>query len=170
MPLAPENFFLHIFPCVGQSVSGWVPLELSPPPPLVGARQMLWVPAKSGCLPLSFRPPPPLLIKTVASTRTCTQFRQGQSLRVHVGLCACVLFTSRGLPHGHGAPRGFTRGLKWSRLGHKTLDLVSRRVWSWPHILPLTGALTSAPLGALGEEHVCDAWTATGAAVSGVLC
>ena len=42
-PKAPENFVPLIFLCVpvsvGQSVSGWVPLELSPPPPPSAARQ-----------------------------------------------------------------------------------------------------------------------------------
>ena len=31
------RYFLYIFPCVGQSVSGWGPLELNHPPPPVGA-------------------------------------------------------------------------------------------------------------------------------------
>ena len=57
---APVNLFPYIFPRVGQSVSGWVPLELTPPPPPpVGVGHVLWVPAKSGCIPFSFCPPPP---------------------------------------------------------------------------------------------------------------
>ena len=35
-PKAAEHFFPHIFFCVGQSVSAWVRLELSPPPPRGG--------------------------------------------------------------------------------------------------------------------------------------
>ena len=53
--LAPKRqitFSSMNFPCAGQSVSGWVPLELSPPPP-VGVGQVLWVPA------LLILPPPP---------------------------------------------------------------------------------------------------------------
>ena len=63
-PKAPENLFPSFFLCVGQSVRGWVPLELSPPPPpAVGVGQVLWVPAKSGCLPISFCSPPPPVAK-----------------------------------------------------------------------------------------------------------
>ena len=43
-PKAPASFPPHIVPRVGQSVSGWVPLELS---------------ECCGCLPFSFQPPPP---------------------------------------------------------------------------------------------------------------
>ena len=32
-PKAPEKTFRCSFPCVGQSVGGWVPLELTLPPP-----------------------------------------------------------------------------------------------------------------------------------------
>ena len=51
-----EKFPPHNFPCVGHSVSGSVPVELTPPP--WGYNFLLWVPAKSGCLPFSFFAPP----------------------------------------------------------------------------------------------------------------
>ena len=76
-----KGYIPCIFSCVGQSVSGWVPLELPPPPPgggrssAVGACQK-WVPAKSGCLPkvgacqkwvptLILPPSPPVAKKTL---------------------------------------------------------------------------------------------------------
>ena len=50
----PLIFFTpHIFPRVGQSVSGSVPLELNPPPPC-GGRSSAAEARQRGCLPFSF--------------------------------------------------------------------------------------------------------------------
>ena len=60
------NFFPHVFLCVGQSVSGWVPLGFHPPSP-VGIGQVLCMPSKRGLPPFPFCPPPhpPLLRKAL---------------------------------------------------------------------------------------------------------
>ena len=56
-PQLLENFFPYLFLCVGQSVNGWVPLELEPPLAPMGEGQVLWVLDKSGCLPFLSYPP-----------------------------------------------------------------------------------------------------------------
>ena len=58
IPGAKGELLPCIFSCVGQSVSAWVPLELSPPPPPVGVGQVLWGRNEKGSPP----PPPPGLL------------------------------------------------------------------------------------------------------------
>ena len=73
---APNIFPPFIFLCVGQSVSLWVPLELTSPPPApppVGVGQVLWVPAKRGASPSHSAPPPltPVAKKNLAQVPAC---------------------------------------------------------------------------------------------------
>ena len=79
----------YIFLCVGQLVSGWVPLWFHPPPPL-GVGQVLWMPAKSGCVPFSFCPPPPRSLPLLLKKKRpwlwlpfIQPTRDGKGCRVH---------------------------------------------------------------------------------------
>ena len=136
-------------------MSGWVPLELSPPPP-VEVGEVLWVSAKRGCHPFSFCPPPPsppLPRKALADSLPAPDAEPPSTFsfctRSHVLTAACAQVTTpTSYSSGcHGQSMRKPRSMRW------TPSLANgRHPKVWPCIVAPTPADGEVPR----VKHVLD--------------